>query len=118
MFWTMPPSWNWIILPEHLLVLGGGYIGLEFGQMFRRFGSRVTIVQADAQLLAHEDTDIVDEITKIFREDGIEVLLNAKTQRVSGDENKITLEIQARSRAANHRGNPSSGRRRTHAKYR
>ena len=82
-------------LPEHLLVLGGGDIGLEFGQMFRRFGSRVTIVQADAQLLAHEDTDIVDEITKILREDGIDVLLNAKTQRVSGDENQITLEIQA-----------------------
>ncbi|HUV97353.1 MAG TPA: FAD-dependent oxidoreductase, partial [Acidobacteriaceae bacterium] len=65
-------------LPEHLLVLGGGYIGLEFGQMFRRFGSRVTIVQADAQLLTHEDTDIVDEVTKILREDGIDILLNAK----------------------------------------
>jgi pyruvate/2-oxoglutarate dehydrogenase complex dihydrolipoamide dehydrogenase (E3) component len=82
-------------LPEHLLVLGGGDIGLEFGQMFRRFGSQVTIVQADAQLLAHEDIDIVDEITKILREDGIDVLLNAKTQRVSGDENQITLQIQA-----------------------
>lgn len=81
-------------LPEHLLVLGGGYIGLEFGQMFRRFGSRVTIVQADAQLLTHEDTDIVDEVTKILREDGIDVLLNAKTQRISGEENKITLEMQ------------------------
>jgi pyruvate/2-oxoglutarate dehydrogenase complex dihydrolipoamide dehydrogenase (E3) component len=82
-------------LPEHLLVLGGGYIGLEFGQMFRRFGSRVTIVQADAQLLSHEDTDIVDEVTKILREDGIDVLLNAKTQHISGDENKIALEMQA-----------------------
>jgi pyruvate/2-oxoglutarate dehydrogenase complex dihydrolipoamide dehydrogenase (E3) component len=81
-------------LPEHLLVLGGGYIGLEFGQMFRRFGSRVTMIQADAQLLSHEDTDIVDEVTKILREDGIDVLLNAKTQRVIGDENKITLEMQ------------------------
>ncbi|HZC42913.1 MAG TPA: mercuric reductase [Acidobacteriaceae bacterium] len=81
-------------LPEHLLVLGGGYVGLEFGQMFRRFGSRVTIVQANAQLLTHEDSDIVDEITKILREDGIDVLLNAKAQGVSGDENKITLEIQ------------------------
>jgi pyruvate/2-oxoglutarate dehydrogenase complex dihydrolipoamide dehydrogenase (E3) component len=81
-------------LPEHLLVLGGGYIGLEFGQMFRRFGSRVTIVQANAELLTHEDTDIVDEITKILREDGIDVLLNAKTQRISGDANKITMEMQ------------------------
>ena len=82
-------------LPEHLLVLGGGYIGLEFGQMFRRFGSRVTIIQADAQLLSHEDTDIIDEVTKILREDGIDVLLNAKTQRIRGDKNKITLEFQA-----------------------
>ncbi|HTU51322.1 MAG TPA: mercuric reductase [Acidobacteriaceae bacterium] len=81
-------------LPEHLLVLGGGYIGLEFGQMFRRFGSRVTIVQAGAELLSHEDTDIVDEVTKILREDGIDILLNAKTQRIRGDKNKITLEIQ------------------------
>ncbi|MGB6304205.1 MAG: FAD-dependent oxidoreductase, partial [Acidobacteriaceae bacterium] len=81
-------------LPEHLLILGGGYIGVEFGQMFRRFGSRVTIIQADAQLLSHEDTDIVDEVTKILREDGIDVLLNAKTQRIRGDKNKITLEMQ------------------------
>ncbi|HVC89723.1 MAG TPA: mercuric reductase [Acidobacteriaceae bacterium] len=81
-------------VPEHLLVLGGGYIGLEFGQMFRRFGSRVTIVQSDAQLLTHEDADIVEEITKILREDGIEVLLDAKTQRVGGDANKITLEFR------------------------
>jgi pyruvate/2-oxoglutarate dehydrogenase complex dihydrolipoamide dehydrogenase (E3) component len=82
-------------VPEHLLVLGGGYVGLEFGQMFRRFGSRVTIVQADAQLLSHEDTDIADEVTKILREDGIDVLLNAKAKRVSGDKNKITLEVQS-----------------------
>ncbi|MHB8391731.1 MAG: mercuric reductase [Acidobacteriaceae bacterium] len=81
-------------VPEHLLVLGGGYIGLEFGQMFRRFGSRVTILQSDAQLLTHEDADIVDEITKILREDGIEVLLDAKTQRVSGDASKIMLEFR------------------------
>ncbi len=81
-------------VPEHLLVLGGGYIGLEFGQMFRRFGSRVTILQSNAQLLTHEDADIVDEITKILREDGIEVLLDAKTQRVSGDASKIMLEFR------------------------
>lgn len=81
-------------VPEHLLVLGGGYIGLEFGQMFRRFGSRVTIIHSNAQLLTHEDTDIVDEVTKILRDDGIEVLLNAKTQRVSGDKDKITLQVQ------------------------
>ena len=82
-------------LPEHLLVLGGGYIGLEFGQMFRRFGSRVTIVQADEQLLSREDTDIADEVAKILREDGIDILLNSKAKRVSGNKEKITLEIQS-----------------------
>lgn len=72
-------------LPEHLLVLGGGYIGVEFAQMFRRFGSRVSVIQAGKQLLDHEDADIADEVKKIFEEDGIEVLLNAKVVRASGE---------------------------------
>lgn len=67
--------------PEHLLVLGGGYIGLEFGQMFRRFGSRVTIVHLNERLLDREDPDVADEVAKILREDGVEVLLQAKTAR-------------------------------------
>ncbi len=63
------------VVPEHLLVIGGGYIGLEFGQMFRRFGSKVTVVQRGAHLLAREDDDVADEVAKIMREDGLEVLL-------------------------------------------
>lgn len=70
-------------VPEHLLVLGGGYIGLEFGQMFRRFGSRVTIVQMGKQLLAREDADVAEEVAKILREDGIEVLLETTTLRAN-----------------------------------
>jgi len=66
--------------PEHLLVLGGGYIGLEFGQMFRRFGSRVTIIQRRKQLLVGEDADVAEEVAKILREDGVEVLLEAEAQ--------------------------------------
>ncbi len=62
-------------VPEHLLVLGGGYVGLEFGQMFRRFGSRVTIVQRGRQLLAREDDDVAEAVAQIMREDGIDVLL-------------------------------------------
>jgi pyruvate/2-oxoglutarate dehydrogenase complex dihydrolipoamide dehydrogenase (E3) component len=68
--------------PDHLIVVGGGYIGLEFGQMFRRFGGRVTIIQRAERLLAREDPDVADEVVKILREDGIEVLLNASPVRV------------------------------------
>jgi pyruvate/2-oxoglutarate dehydrogenase complex dihydrolipoamide dehydrogenase (E3) component len=81
-------------VPEHLLVLGGGYIGLEFGQMFRRFGSRVTIVESGKQLLAREDADVAEEVAKILQEDGIEVLLNTKTERVSSAGGRIRLEVR------------------------
>jgi pyruvate/2-oxoglutarate dehydrogenase complex dihydrolipoamide dehydrogenase (E3) component len=69
-------------VPDHLLVLGGGYIGVEFGQMYRRFGSDVTIIQAGPQLLREEDEDVAAEVLKILREDGIEILLNARAQEV------------------------------------
>jgi pyruvate/2-oxoglutarate dehydrogenase complex dihydrolipoamide dehydrogenase (E3) component len=62
-------------VPDHLIALGGGYIGLEFGQMFRRFGSRVTVVQRAERLLGREDADVADAVAEILREDGIEVLL-------------------------------------------
>jgi len=63
-------------LPGHLLVIGGGYIGMEFGQMFRRFGSDVTIIHRGPQLLMREDTDIADEVLSIMQEDGIDIMLN------------------------------------------
>ena len=68
-------------VPEHLLVLGGGYVGLEFGQMFRRFGSRVTIIQRGKQLLPREDPDVAEAVTQILCEDGVEVLLQTQTGR-------------------------------------
>ncbi len=70
------------VVPGHLLVLGGGYVGLEFGQLFRRLGSEVTIVQRGSQLLGREDQDVADEVAKILREDGIEVLLDTEAVRV------------------------------------
>ena len=82
-------------VPEHLLVLGGGYVGLEFGQMFRRFGSRVTIVHSGAQLLAREDADVAEEVSKILREDGVEVLLEAKAERVNTQGSRIQLAVRA-----------------------
>jgi pyruvate/2-oxoglutarate dehydrogenase complex dihydrolipoamide dehydrogenase (E3) component len=63
--------------PEHLLVLGGGYIGLEFAHMFRRFGTRVTILHSHSQLLPREDEDVASEMARILRDDGIEILLSA-----------------------------------------
>lgn len=69
-------------VPEHLLIVGGGYIGLEFGQMFRRFGSRVTVVQRGPNLLSREDEDVAAEVAKIMREDGLEVLLQTSPVRV------------------------------------
>lgn len=70
-------------LPEHLLVLGGGYIGLEFGQMFRRFGSRVTIIQRGQRLLGREDADVADAVAEILRDDGIDVLLQTDAASVA-----------------------------------
>jgi pyruvate/2-oxoglutarate dehydrogenase complex dihydrolipoamide dehydrogenase (E3) component len=84
-------------LPDHLLILGGGYIGLEFGQLFRRFGSQVTIVQPAKQLLVREDPDIAEEITKILRQDGIEVLLNANPTHVEKPGESIRLTVQLKS---------------------
>ena len=81
-------------VPDHLLILGGGYIGLEFGQLFRRFGSRATIVQSGAQLLAREDPDVAEEIAKILRQDGVDVLLDANATRVKpAADGSIQLEV-------------------------
>jgi pyruvate/2-oxoglutarate dehydrogenase complex dihydrolipoamide dehydrogenase (E3) component len=82
-------------VPEHLVILGGGYIGLEFGQLFRRFGSRVTIVQSAGQLLTQEDPDIAEEVTKILRQDGVEVVLSAKATRVERAAEKIQMQIES-----------------------
>lgn len=82
-------------VPEHLLVIGGGYIGLEFGQLFRRFGSRVTIVQQASQLLRGEDADVAAEVLAILQQDGIDVLLHAKVQRVAKEGPQIKLAVAA-----------------------
>ncbi|MHB8419546.1 MAG: mercuric reductase [Myxococcales bacterium] len=71
-------------LPAHLLVLGGGYIGCEMGQMFRRFGAQVTIVDPAGHLLAREDEDISTEVERVFRGEGIALELGAAVQRFEG----------------------------------
>ena len=83
-------------VPEHLLVLGGGYVGLEFAQMFRRFGSEVTVVQRGGQLLAREDTDVAEAMAEVLREDGIEVLLETEARSIRQDESGgIQLTVQS-----------------------
>jgi pyruvate/2-oxoglutarate dehydrogenase complex dihydrolipoamide dehydrogenase (E3) component len=80
-------------VPEHLLVLGGGYVGLEFAQMFRRFGSEVTIVQRGPQLLSREDADVAEAVSEIMREDGVEVLLRTSALRAGRGDGGIQLTV-------------------------
>ena len=84
-------------LPEHLIILGGGYIALEFGQMFRRFGSEVTIVQNAARVMMLEDDDVSDEIAAILRDDGITLLTSAtpvSVERADGGRVRLTVRTE------------------------
>ena len=78
-------------VPEHLIVVGGSYIGLEFGQMYRRFGSRVTIVQRGDRLIPREDEDVSRALKEIMENEGVEVHLNAECTRVSRRNDEITV---------------------------
>jgi pyruvate/2-oxoglutarate dehydrogenase complex dihydrolipoamide dehydrogenase (E3) component len=87
-------------LPEHLIVLGGGYVGLELSQAMRRFGSRVTLIARGRQLATREDADIAEAILQLFRDEGIEVLLSTETMGVRGvSGEKVEVEVR------NERGN-------------
>jgi pyruvate/2-oxoglutarate dehydrogenase complex dihydrolipoamide dehydrogenase (E3) component len=69
-------------VPKHLAVIGGGYIGLEFGQLFRRLGAQVTVITSGKQLLDHEDEDVAEEVAKILQQDGIKILFNVKDEHL------------------------------------
>jgi pyruvate/2-oxoglutarate dehydrogenase complex dihydrolipoamide dehydrogenase (E3) component len=83
-------------LPDHLLVLGGGYVGLEFAQAMRRFGSRVTIIERGARLLEREDPDIAEAMLELMRDEGINVLLHTEVLKVAG-RSGTGVTVQARS---------------------
>jgi len=82
------------VLPEHLLVLGGGFIGLELAQAMRRFGARVTIIERNPSVAHHEDPDVIEGLAQLFHDEGIEVVTNAKLTRVEGTSGKaVTLHL-------------------------
>ena len=89
-------------VPEHLIVLGGGYVGLEFAQMFRRFGARVTVVHHADRLLGREDADVADAVARVLRRDGLDVLLGAETVGVSPGAGRLRV------RHRSHRAGPSA----------
>lgn len=78
-------------VPEHLIVLGGGYIALEFAQMYRRFGSRVTVLERSERLLGREDTDISEALSKILTEDGLDIHVGVQVDAISGVAGSITV---------------------------
>lgn len=88
-----------IRLPKHLLVLGAGYIGLEFGQMFLRFGSRVTVIHRGEEILTREDPDVAGELQKILVAEGMQFIMNARTTRVAKRNGRITLSLEEGNRS-------------------
>jgi pyruvate/2-oxoglutarate dehydrogenase complex dihydrolipoamide dehydrogenase (E3) component len=91
-------------VPAHLVVLGGGYIGLEFGQLFRRFGAGVTIVNRDERLVAREDPDVSQAVEAIFAEDGIDVRNRAQAERVEGRSGAVSVTMRTPGGAETVRG--------------
>ncbi len=80
-------------LPEHLVIVGGSYIGLEFGQMYRRFGSEVTIVEMGPRLIGREDEDVSEAVRQILEAEGIQIRLNAKCISLAKRDSRIAVGI-------------------------
>ena len=82
------------VVPEHLILLGGGYIALEFGQLFRRLGAKVSVVQRSRQLLPREDADIAASMKEILEQDGIQIFLQSEAQSISSFPENLLLKIK------------------------
>jgi pyruvate/2-oxoglutarate dehydrogenase complex dihydrolipoamide dehydrogenase (E3) component len=89
-------------VPAHLVIVGGSYIGLEFAQMYRRFGAKVTVVEAFDKLLPREDDDVAAEIRAILEREGVEVFLGAKDLKVKKSAERIDVEFAGKSVAGSH----------------
>src|SRR5215510_13263071 len=82
-------------LPEHLLVIGGGYVGLELAQAMHRFGSKVTVLDRNNRVMHQEDDDVSEALQKLFQDEGIDIVLNAKVRKVSGKSGQsVTLVLE------------------------
>jgi pyruvate/2-oxoglutarate dehydrogenase complex dihydrolipoamide dehydrogenase (E3) component len=81
-------------LPAHLVILGGSYVGLEFAQMYRRFGSAVTLIEAQPRLIAREDEDVSAEVARILEREEIALRLGAKALSVARQHNGIAVTIE------------------------
>jgi len=91
-------------LPEHLLIVGGSYVGLEFAQVYRRFGCRVTVAEMGDRLIAREDPDLSDAVREFLEGEGIEVRLNAKCMAVEKEGNGIAMSLDCSTGAPRVRG--------------
>ena len=81
-------------LPAHLVIIGGGYIGTEYAQVFRRFGSKVTLIQGAKQLMPREDEDVATAIQEFLEEEGIQVICNAQAQQVKQTAQGVEVRIE------------------------
>jgi len=80
-------------LPDHLVIIGGGYIGMEYAQIYRRFGCEVTVIQRSDEVMPQEDKDISQAIRTILEDEGVEILCNSEATKVSGDEGNIAVSL-------------------------
>jgi pyruvate/2-oxoglutarate dehydrogenase complex dihydrolipoamide dehydrogenase (E3) component len=92
-YFTNSSMMNVDFLPEHLVIIGGSYIGLEFGQMYRRFGSQVTIVEKGPRLIAREDEDITRAVQEILENEGVQIRLNAECMNVRKEGERIVVGL-------------------------
>lgn len=92
------------VLPDHLVIIGGGYVGLEFGQIFRRFGSEVTIIERASRLIAHEDEDVSTEVRAILEREGIQVRINATCIELMRDGQEVRARVECTAGAPQVRG--------------
>lgn len=98
-------SGNWLDkpeLPEHIVMIGGGYIGIEMGQFYRRMGSRVTVVEKSGKILGHEDDDISSALQGLLEKEGIEFRMNTGVKRVQRSGEGVSLTLDSSELKASH----------------